>query len=62
MDLKDKISIDNAMEKEKQLLSLKLKLKMEDISEYLNGILISTCHHLKIVISYQDKVIHLYFC
>ena len=60
MDLKEKISIDCAMEKEKQLLSLKQKLKMEDISEYLDGILISTGHQ-QIMNSNQDKVIHLYF-
>jgi hypothetical protein len=63
MDSKAKISIDNAMDKDKQLHSLKQKLKMEDISEYLDGILISTGHHhLLVENSNQDKVIHLYFC
>ena len=60
MDLKLKISIDCAMDKEKQLLSLKQKQKMVVISEYLDGILISTGH--QIMDTDQDKVIHLYFC
>ena len=66
MDLKAKISIDNAMEMEKQLLSLKLKQKMEDILEYLDVILISTGHRVyqwdHMEDTNQDKVIHLYFC
>ena len=60
MDLKAKISIDPAMEKEKQFLSSKQKQKeQQDRSEYLDFILISTGHLSKD--TKKDQEIHLFF-
>ena len=59
MDLKAKISIENVINKDRLLVFLKQKLKMEDRSKYLDGTLISSGHHL--VNGNQGLGIHFYF-
>ncbi len=58
MDLKVKISIEKVIIKERLLVFLKQKLKKEDRSEYLDGLLISSGHQMEE--TNQGLGIHLY--